>query len=470
MKNTFKEYYKLEKKELKTLWDNAVFVFDTNVLLNMYRYQAPTRDALLNVMTKLNNRIWIPYHVGLEFQRNRLAVIAEQHKKYSEVQNVISSSISNMNDELNNLQLEKRHSHINPKNLLEEINKIKNNFIVELEKLEEKSININSDDKIRESIDTLFKGKIGNPPENQIDIDNIFIEGKTRFENAVPPGFKDTSKGKDFSDKFMHSGITYERKYGDLIIWKQIISYAKSGSLKDLIFITDDNKSDWWWKIDSNGTKTIGVRPELTNELFKEAGVKKFNAYSTDNFLTHANEMLDTKVKTEVIEEIKAVTIRRRSNEATQPLSFGLLSNNNAFRSEYETHQAVFIWLKDRFGVVKEKTKGYLNFIAYQDERKYAIEVKRIRNHKEIEHSIEMMMEFSYSEQSAEYDVCELVLVAQDNKILEKTINVMYHIENMNMKNEFAHSRKAQIRIHIGKIENEEINNLIFMPHYATIL
>jgi hypothetical protein len=59
------------------------------------------------VIERLAERVWIPHHVGLEFQRNRLKVIAAQHKRYSEVQNIISESISSMQSELDGLHLKK---------------------------------------------------------------------------------------------------------------------------------------------------------------------------------------------------------------------------------------------------------------------------------------------------------------------------------------------------------------------------
>ena len=77
---------------VKCLWETAVFVFYANVLLNLYRYQSSTRDDLIKVLKKLSDRIWIPYHVGLEFGRNRLNVIAEQKKRFSEVRNAVEKS------------------------------------------------------------------------------------------------------------------------------------------------------------------------------------------------------------------------------------------------------------------------------------------------------------------------------------------------------------------------------------------
>lgn len=50
MRNAIREYIELSETEKKALWDNATFVFDTNVFLNLYRYSKKTRDALLEAM------------------------------------------------------------------------------------------------------------------------------------------------------------------------------------------------------------------------------------------------------------------------------------------------------------------------------------------------------------------------------------------------------------------------------------
>lgn len=38
MKDAIREYLELKDEEKEELWKNAVFVFDTNVFLNLYRY------------------------------------------------------------------------------------------------------------------------------------------------------------------------------------------------------------------------------------------------------------------------------------------------------------------------------------------------------------------------------------------------------------------------------------------------
>lgn len=75
MKGLFPQFAPRDSIDYKTIWDRATFVFDANVLLNLYRYQPDTRQAILDTLKKLKSRIWIPYQAAIEFQRNRLSVI-----------------------------------------------------------------------------------------------------------------------------------------------------------------------------------------------------------------------------------------------------------------------------------------------------------------------------------------------------------------------------------------------------------
>lgn len=57
MKNTIKEFIEPTNKEKQELWQKAVF--DTNVLLNLYRYSAKTRKSLLAAFENFKDRVWI---------------------------------------------------------------------------------------------------------------------------------------------------------------------------------------------------------------------------------------------------------------------------------------------------------------------------------------------------------------------------------------------------------------------------
>ncbi|MBD3638343.1 MAG: DUF4935 domain-containing protein [Crocinitomicaceae bacterium] len=71
MKATYSEFQKKSSEELKAIWENALICFDTNVLLNLYRYSKDTRDEILELMEKLKDKIYLPHQVGLEFNKNR---------------------------------------------------------------------------------------------------------------------------------------------------------------------------------------------------------------------------------------------------------------------------------------------------------------------------------------------------------------------------------------------------------------
>jgi len=74
---------------IKALWKEAIFVFDTNVLLDIYRSQPETRNLLLETLKGLENKSWLPHRVAYEFRRNRRSVIAEANFNLSELQKIL---------------------------------------------------------------------------------------------------------------------------------------------------------------------------------------------------------------------------------------------------------------------------------------------------------------------------------------------------------------------------------------------
>ena len=68
MKQTFKEFY---NPDYQNLWETCTFVFDTNVLLDLYRYKGSTKDTFFKVLEKIGDNKWLPYQVGYEYHKNR---------------------------------------------------------------------------------------------------------------------------------------------------------------------------------------------------------------------------------------------------------------------------------------------------------------------------------------------------------------------------------------------------------------
>src|SRR3989344_3755118 len=98
MKKEFPEFYRLEDKEIKDLWADCLFVFDANVLLNLYRYSLGTTENLIEVLKSLSDRIWIPHQFAYEYQKNRASVIEEQRIKYNKSADTISSELDKIKD------------------------------------------------------------------------------------------------------------------------------------------------------------------------------------------------------------------------------------------------------------------------------------------------------------------------------------------------------------------------------------
>jgi len=222
MRDLFPGYYRLTEEEFAELWKNCFFVLDTNVLLNLYGYDQKTRDEFLKVLGIIKDRLWIPHQVALEFQENRLNKIREQNQKLNNLRNTLDTIKSNLRNEI------KKYPSIPYQDLLEETSSRFNSFLDNLQALKNQQPNVNDSDYIREQIDQLFNNKIGDSP-SKIDLKDIYEEGKERYDKKYPPGYKDKDKSKE--KPHLCNGLAFERQYGDLILWKEILKQVKIGNI-----------------------------------------------------------------------------------------------------------------------------------------------------------------------------------------------------------------------------------------------
>lgn len=285
MKETFRGYYRPTKNEFSELWEDCLFVFDANVLLNIYRYSKKTRGILIDILDKISDRIWVPYQVALEYQQRRLEVIGEQESAYEDIQEILDKNKKIIENELNAYAM---HPFIKIADILEKVNKNFTEIKNELNTHKQNHPNMTDGDELRDTITQLFEGKVG-PSYSPEKLGEIYKEGKKRYERHIPPGYEDKKK----------DGV---REYGDLVLWFQIIEKAES-TKKSIIFITDDRKEDWWLKFKG---KTIGPRPELINEIFSCSKVN-FYMYQTEHFMEYAWKFLNEKIDKNAIDEVRDV-------------------------------------------------------------------------------------------------------------------------------------------------------------------
>ncbi|NJM11836.1 MAG: DUF4935 domain-containing protein [Synechococcaceae cyanobacterium SM1_2_3] len=229
MKNNFAGYYRLSENEFIKLWKDCLFVLDANVLLNLYRYPKGATKDLIKVLKRISDRLWVPHQVALEYQENRLKVIAEQMKRFDDVRKILAESSNSLRNKFGELQLKKRHSSIDPEAFLMKIESEYSEFTANLTLLEKEQQDVSSEDTLRNELDELLNGKTGMPfPSTKLE--ELYKEGKIRYEQKCPPGYEDIGKGKP-SDKeglcYFYNGLSIKREYGDLILWYQIIDEAK---------------------------------------------------------------------------------------------------------------------------------------------------------------------------------------------------------------------------------------------------
>lgn len=286
MKTKFPGFYHPDSSFFDALFKDAIIVLDTNILLDLYRVSPNTSKELIDIIKKLDARIWIPYHVASEYHKDLFTVIEGQINKYKDATNAIEA--------IRKTFLEKRSHpfltdelHSKATTVFDELLKF---FDTQMNELEDIIMN----DSVKDELCKLLDSKIGES-FNSDELGKIYQDGEERFKNDTPPGFMDKKKPGN-------------EKYGDLVIWKEILRKSKEES-KPVLFVTDDTKKDWF--IYFRG-KTYGPNPLLMKE-FKNVTGQEVYIYTLESFLAHS-EKLKIKVTSTTLDEIKA----RKETEVTE--------------------------------------------------------------------------------------------------------------------------------------------------------
>ena len=291
MRKLFPGHFQPEKEEFDQMWQTGIFVFDTNVLLDIYRTTPAARDQLFKIWQSLQNRIWLPHQVVKEFMDNRLKIISDQQKVYGEIQKSLDSIITI-------IESHRRHISID----IEELSKVYRTASKKakaiLRKNEAEHPDLITDDSFLKRLNEIFSERVGDPysPEQY---DEYHKEAQKRIDAKIPPGYADNKKTDPT---------------GDVMLWFQILDYAKLQQ-KPIFFITSDKKRDWLLEFEG---KKLGPQPSLVVEMLEKAG-NAFYIYTTDRFMKLATKFLGFSEQPAVIEEIRDL----QRDEEAEPLQQG---------------------------------------------------------------------------------------------------------------------------------------------------
>lgn len=346
MKDIFKGFYNPSEELLQKAWnsDETLFVFDTNVLLNLYGYAEQTREDFFELLKTLGNKLWIPFHVGLEYQRRRLEVIRDEKAIFNKINGNLEKIESVFRGDFEQLALKRRFPrlHENTEKLNKDISKSISSYKKSVSYWDDKQPCVRSHDSIREKLNELIHDKVGAPPESQQWLDELYKEGNERYENKIPPGYKDWKKSESKENTFSYNGLKYDRQYGDLILWKQLIEKAKSDNVKNVVFVTDDSKEDWWYILESRGKKQIGPHANLQSEIYREAQLDIFHMYNTSTFLESGKQILNLGVHESSIHDANTMFLQS-IGRATRELE----SKASEKEQEWKAFNKTLMSLKD---------------------------------------------------------------------------------------------------------------------------
>lgn len=269
-RDIYEKYYISEERKNELL-KKATIVYDTSALLEIYSYSEGTKNIIINsVFDYFKGRLWIPAQVKFEYLKNRERVIKDSISSYQNLikklkankpggyitklldmsGSIISSNLKDIKNELENLESitkeqekhpymdENIYSNINGaissledecKRFKESVRDLKKDFDKVIQKKEEIINNSIINDEVLKSINQ--KIQVGSEYEYD-ELMEIVKEGKFRYDNMIPPGYSDLDNKKGLD------------AYGDLILWKQILQYAKQEQTP-ILFVCNDCKEDW---------------------------------------------------------------------------------------------------------------------------------------------------------------------------------------------------------------------------------
>ncbi len=262
-----------DESDLEGLWKKCTFVFDSAILMNLYIYPEEIYEEFINILeNEIPNRIWMPHQISSEFEINSVHSMKKAAQHYKN----FKSSVTLLQNDSKNLARNIKELNHTFFSSLKIDNTIQENFNEIDSILDGMSLSFknSSDNRIKDKINALFNGKIGdNYPDSKLK--KINNESKIRIIKGIHQGFE-------------------ENGYSNLISWHQMLDYAKREK-KDVVFITEN---PGWWT--NQKKEVIEPHPSLTKE-FSLIG-QKFYICKFMDFLSNSKKYLNVSYINEEVD------------------------------------------------------------------------------------------------------------------------------------------------------------------------
>lgn len=296
----------------RAFFTDGLIILDTNVLLDLYRYTPDARNQVLDALQLIAPRLWLPYQVGLEFVRNRRAVIADRTDKLrrakaqlerlfqqawkdiQEAREGVKALLGTFaDDEVGQAELDELINTETFEGLIKPWKEVLCECIDKLRNSQDIGLNDFSagSDPILPKVTALYGSRIGTAPDSDELRSNIERAVAYRYPNKIPPGFLDAEKP------------TALQAAGDYLLWEEMIKHARSAATtKRVLFVSGDVKADWY-EPPGPGLNYWRPWPSLISE-FRIRGNSDILILETKAFFEGINEFLGAEITSSTVEEI----------------------------------------------------------------------------------------------------------------------------------------------------------------------
>lgn len=336
-----------QPKNIKELMETATVVVDTNVLLSVYQWRNVTVEEVLAALEALSaeKRLKVPYQVVKEFTKRRPQILKE---RINEIEVTLSSL------KRDNKQLIERVPMFEAKDVLSEAQEKQKAYNNALNGYQESLKNLRNEVKalfINDPYLTRIKNILSNSffdPDIEKSEKELEDIAQKRFENKIPPGYKDNKKEENNS--------------GDYIIWHYILHMNN-----DVIFISNDKKPDWVYQ--DNHEMPISARRELVEEFYNESGGKDFIHLSPKEFIPLYNPNLSEDVKEDLNKQVILQSSFKTYNNINPKLFTKTIAEINAIFRTYNPYQFKYqegyITIEDGEEYLSLAKSIYLRFLEH---------------------------------------------------------------------------------------------------------
>lgn len=280
-------YTKEEIQEI--IKEKFIVVMDTNVWLDLYYLPFDKIKSIVEGIEK-SDFFYMPHQVFKEILNNNGRIRKNIENEYRDS---FKNTINNLRESKTALKdASAKYKEKNVNGINELCTDIEENLNLVIDKIEKsieefKKKNRTSNNCVTSNndiIEKLVKKLLG---ENEftdfetLELLKIYEEGELRYKYGIPPGITDGEKDKKTEGSFV-------RKYGDLILWKEILKYIKTNET-NIVLVQNETKEDWW---DSKNTKGKKISDALIEEFHKYSKKRnaKFLMMRFEEFFSHFSD------------------------------------------------------------------------------------------------------------------------------------------------------------------------------------